>query len=55
MRSLDELTAAVEASETTEAAIALIEGQNDAMEERRRMGVVAEVSARTRREGRPSP
>lgn len=41
VRNFGELTAAVEASESMEDAIRLIEGQNDAMEERRRMGVVA--------------
>mmetsp|Transcript_9500 Transcript_9500/g.23208 ORF Transcript_9500/g.23208 Transcript_9500/m.23208 type:complete len:455 (-) Transcript_9500:150-1514(-) len=40
-RSYGELSAAVEASESMEEAIRLIESQNDAMEERRRMGVVA--------------
>lgn len=41
VRNFGELTAAVEASENMEDAIRLIEGQNDALEERRRMGVVA--------------
>ena len=41
VRNFGELTAAVEASECMEDAIRLIEGQNDAMEERRRLGVVA--------------
>ena len=41
VRNFGELTAAVAASESMEDAIRLIEGQNDAMEERRRMGVVA--------------
>ena len=41
VKNFGELTAAVEASENMEDAIRLIEGQNDAMEERRRMGVVA--------------
>jgi uncharacterized small protein (DUF1192 family) len=41
VRNFGELTAAVEASENMEDAIRLIEGQNDAMEERRRLGVVA--------------
>jgi len=40
-RNFGELTAAVEASDNMEEAIRLIESQNDAMEERRRMGVVA--------------
>ena len=42
-----ELTAAVEASENMEDAIRLIESQNDAMEERRRMGVMANNAATT--------
>jgi hypothetical protein len=41
VRNFGELTAAVEASESMEDAIRMIEGQNDAMEERRRMGVIA--------------
>eukprot|EP00986_Skeletonema_menzelii_P002957 scaffold855_cov140-Skeletonema_menzelii.AAC.18 len=41
VRNFGELTAAVEASESMEDAIRLIEGQNDAMGERRGMGVVA--------------
>jgi len=41
VRNFGELTAAVEASENMDDAIRLIEGQNDAMEERRRLGVVA--------------
>jgi len=41
VRNFGELTAAVEASDCMEDAIRLIEGQNDAMEERRRLGVVA--------------
>lgn len=45
VRNFGELTAAVEASESMEAALRLIEGQNDAMEERRRMGVVAAATA----------
>mmetsp|Transcript_3047 Transcript_3047/g.6687 ORF Transcript_3047/g.6687 Transcript_3047/m.6687 type:complete len:845 (+) Transcript_3047:177-2711(+) len=46
-RNFGELTAAVEASESMEEAIRLIESQNDAMEERRRMGVVANRAATT--------
>ena len=41
VRNFGELTAAVEASESMEDAIRMIEGQNDALEERRRLGVVA--------------
>mmetsp|Transcript_11537 Transcript_11537/g.21830 ORF Transcript_11537/g.21830 Transcript_11537/m.21830 type:complete len:318 (+) Transcript_11537:796-1749(+) len=41
LRNFGELTAAVEASDNMEESIRLIESQNDAMEERRRMGVVA--------------
>ena len=44
-RSYGELTAAVEASESMEAAIQLIESQNDALEERRRAGVVSSTAA----------
>ena len=47
VRNFGELTAAVEASENMEEAIRLIENQNDAMEERRRMGVVASRAATT--------
>ncbi|KAL9188853.1 hypothetical protein ACHAXT_011343 [Thalassiosira profunda] len=45
VRNFGELTAAVEASESMEDAIRMIESQNDAMEERRRMGVVASQAA----------
>ena len=45
VRNFGELTAAVEASESMEDAITMIESQNDAMEERRRMGVVASQAA----------
>ncbi|EJK70286.1 hypothetical protein THAOC_08364, partial [Thalassiosira oceanica] len=44
-RPYGELAAAVEASESMEAAIRLIEGQNDALEERRRAGVVCGSAA----------
>lgn len=44
-RPYGELAAAVEASESMEAAIRLIEGQNDALEERRRAGVVCSSAA----------
>ncbi|KAL7529016.1 hypothetical protein ACHAXR_002746 [Thalassiosira sp. AJA248-18] len=46
VRNFGELTAAVEASENMEEAIHLIESQNDAMEERRRMGVVVASSTK---------
>lgn len=46
-RHFGELTAAVEASESMEEAIRLIESQNDSMEERRRMGVVVASSTAT--------
>lgn len=47
VHNFGELSAAVEASESMEDAIRLIESQNDATEERRRMGVVKAVAATT--------